>query len=495
MFKLACPSCGAEVVFRSATSAMAVCEYCRSTLLREGDAVRDAGKMAVVLEDYSPIRITTSGMYAGKAFGVVGRIQLRYDDGFWNEWYILFDDGSAGWLSDASGQYAVTLDSGEAEDAPPFGQIVPGGQYAWEGVSYTASDIRTARCTAGEGELPFQVGPGWEARVVDYRQGVRFLTLDFSEGSRPRRYVGKAVGLGDLRCQLLREPAEIARSAGHLKGQAAALACPACGASIDWRPAVAAHLHCPACGTESDASAGTLQVMEARRREALAATTLELGDEARIDEQDWTLIGLMKCRETGAADEWTEYLLYSEGAGFLWLVESSAGWDKVRVLDTWPESVSASAVRYEGAAYTRMQAYGAQVTYAAGAFNWRVQVGDSVTLTDYRGSRGTLSSERSPAELTWSLAQRVPATTVDGWFGKKGRLSAASTVAALAAGDGDLSTAARRAALRPLAWIFTALVLVVNLPIAIFGGAYSFFLILIAVVILWLPVYTDVLED
>lgn len=126
MFKLACPSCGAEVAFRSATSAMAVCEYCRSTLLREGEAVRDAGKMAVVLEDYSPIRITTSGMYAGQAFGVVGRIQLRYEDGFWNEWYILFDDGSAGWLSDASGQYAVTLDTGLADDAPPFGQIVPG---------------------------------------------------------------------------------------------------------------------------------------------------------------------------------------------------------------------------------------------------------------------------------------------------------------------------------------------------------------------------------
>ena len=74
MFKLACPSCGAEVVFRSPTSAMAVCEYCRSTLLRDGEAVRDAGKMSATFEDYSPIRITTAGIYAGRRFGVVGRI-------------------------------------------------------------------------------------------------------------------------------------------------------------------------------------------------------------------------------------------------------------------------------------------------------------------------------------------------------------------------------------------------------------------------------------
>jgi hypothetical protein len=164
VFKLACPSCGAEVAFRSATSAIAVCEYCRSTLLREADAVRDVGKMSAVLEDYSPLRIGVSGIYSGRAFGVVGRIQLRYDAGFWNEWYILFDDGSAGWLSDASGQYAVTLDTGLADDAPPFGQLVPGGQYHHDGVAYIAADLRTARCSGGEGELPFQVGAGWEAR-------------------------------------------------------------------------------------------------------------------------------------------------------------------------------------------------------------------------------------------------------------------------------------------------------------------------------------------
>lgn len=495
MFKLACPGCGAEVVFRSATSAMAVCEYCRSTLLREGDGVRDAGKMAVVLEDYSPIRITTSGMYAGKAFGVVGRIQLRYEDGFWNEWYILFDDGSAGWLSDASGQYAITVDAGQAADAPSFVQTVPGGQYAWDGITYTASDLRSARCTAGEGELPFQVGPGWEARVVDYRQTVRFLTLDYSEEGKPRRYAGKAVSLEDLRCQLLREPDEILRSAGHLKGKAEALACPSCGASIEWRPAVATHLHCPACGAESEASTVTLELMEAGRREAALETTLKLGDEARIDGTAWTLIGLMKCRETGGSDEWVEYLLYSEGQGFLWLVESSAGWDKVKVLNIWPESVSASAVRHEGNAYTRMQAYGAQVVQVAGAFNWRVRAGDAVAITDYRGSSATLSSERSPAELTWSLAQRVPATTIDGWFGRKGKLAAGATVNALAGSDEAGSDGERRQALRPLAWVFTVLILLINVPIAVFGGLYSFFLILIAVAVLWLPVYTGLLEE
>ena len=38
----------------------------------------------------------------------LGRIQLRYSAGMWNEWYLLFDDGSASWLGDSSGMFVVT---------------------------------------------------------------------------------------------------------------------------------------------------------------------------------------------------------------------------------------------------------------------------------------------------------------------------------------------------------------------------------------------------
>lgn len=492
MFKLACPSCGAEVVFRSPTSAMAVCEYCRSTLLRDGEAVRDAGKMSATLEDYSPIRITTSGIYAGRRFGVVGRIQLRYDAGFWNEWYILFDDGGTGWLSDASGQYAVTLDTGLASDAPRFEQIVPGGLYRWDGVSYTASDLRTARCTGGEGELPFRVGAGWEAKVADYRQAHRFLTLDYSEGDTPRRYAGKAVTLADLKCQLLRSPTEIAASAGKLPGKAASLECPACGASISWRPAVAAHLNCPACGTVSDASTGTVEVMQAVRREALVHTTLALGDAAAIDGARYALIGLMRRRTTGSGEIWTEYLLFSETAGFLWLVESASGWDKVKVVDVFPESVSASAVRMDDAAYTRMDSYTAEVTYAAGAFNWQVKVGDKVSVTEYVGSRGTLTSERTPAEISWSLAQRVTAASIGAWFGKPALATAAIAAAAQPAPAATIS----REALYGPAFIASAVLLLLNLPIAMFGrGSGVMGLVVLALVLLWVPLFSDEFGD
>jgi hypothetical protein len=54
---------------------------CQSTLLRDADSVRDIGKMATLLDDYSPLQIASCGIWKGRQFTVVGRIQLAYDAG------------------------------------------------------------------------------------------------------------------------------------------------------------------------------------------------------------------------------------------------------------------------------------------------------------------------------------------------------------------------------------------------------------------------------
>ena len=164
---------------------MAVCAYCNSTLLKDAESVKDLGKMGQVLEDYSRIQIPTSGHIDGGRFTVVGRIQLRYDAGFWNEWYVMFDDASVGWLSDASGQYVFTRAITANPRVPGFAQFHPGKVLIHEGKSFYASDVRSAQCTAGEGELPFKVGAGYEARAVDLRSGKDFMTLIFPRATPP----------------------------------------------------------------------------------------------------------------------------------------------------------------------------------------------------------------------------------------------------------------------------------------------------------------------
>ena len=80
-----CPSCGAPVRFRAAASIVAICEFCRSTLVRQGAALENIGTMTEVIEDASPLQLGTEGRYKGLHFALIGRIQYRYASGSWNE--------------------------------------------------------------------------------------------------------------------------------------------------------------------------------------------------------------------------------------------------------------------------------------------------------------------------------------------------------------------------------------------------------------------------
>ena len=104
-----CPSCGAPVVFKSASSVFAVCDYCQSTLVRHDQALEDIGKMAALVEDRSPLQLGAEGSYKGVHFALIGRIQIKYSQGYWNEWHLLFDDMRTGWLSEAGGEYVVSF--------------------------------------------------------------------------------------------------------------------------------------------------------------------------------------------------------------------------------------------------------------------------------------------------------------------------------------------------------------------------------------------------
>ena len=489
-----CPGCGAEVCFRSSAAVMAVCEYCHSTLLREADQVRDIGKMSAVLEDYTPLQVSTSGTWQGQGFTLVGRIQLRYDAGLWNEWYLLFDDGTDGWLADASGQYMLTrrVLADEAAKAsvskpPRFDQLRPGDHLYYGKSCFEASDVRTARCTGGEGELPFQVGAGWTAQVADFREGDQFLTLDYADGYPPAVYMGQLVKLPQLKAQLLRDTDAISSTADRYRGKAVPLACPNCGSPISWRAGVANFVVCPSCHSEVDCATSTAIVLEKHAEIEALQTSLTPGEVGTIDGKPYTVLGLLQCidDDEDESSTWIEYLLFNEQAGFLWLVEQDAGWDRVQVLDTWPNTTLPTVATLAGVKYQKGFDYRSTVLYAAGTFNWRVQAGDVTRLTEFGPPVRRLTREVSPTEVVWTQSTTVSRAQVALWFKSNKALAAAKTLPEqkrAAPAGGDLAYC------RKVAWGVVIVMWLLNGPMALFGRG-SFVGALLGTLLLWLPIW------
>jgi len=202
---LNCPSCGAAVNFVSAQSLLAVCSYCRASIIRRDLDVEQIGVMGALIDDASPLQLGAEGVWRSTHFAVVGRLQVKWEQGGWNEWYCVFDDGRTGWLGEAAGEYAMSFETPVPEPLPAWASLQPGMPVTLGGVAYEITDVREAEVVGGEGELPFRVGSGWTTRSADLRNDTaRFATLDYSDEA-PRVYLGEAVDVPGLKLRGLRE--------------------------------------------------------------------------------------------------------------------------------------------------------------------------------------------------------------------------------------------------------------------------------------------------
>lgn len=200
-----CPSCGAPVQFRWSSAVQTVCPFCHSILVRVDLDLKKVGQVADLPPDPSPISLWTEGTYRGKTFQVLGRIIYEWEDGGWNEWHLVFSDGSSGWLSDAQLQYAVSFLVNPPPALPASNEVSRGRQYTFNNVTYEVATRTRASYKGIEGELPFPFYGKSDMLFADLRTaGREFGTLDYSDPV-PVLYLGEWVEFEDLQLKHLRQ--------------------------------------------------------------------------------------------------------------------------------------------------------------------------------------------------------------------------------------------------------------------------------------------------
>lgn len=205
-----CPSCGAEITFRSSIAVYAVCAYCRSLVLRKDAALSDLGKVALPPADMSPFQIGTGGEVDGSAFTLVGRAKYRWQDGTWNEWYCQFADQRTGWLAEAQGSLMLSFapapgtENADRITATHVRALKRGDDIKLGDATFVVNDIKHCHCLSVEGEIPFKLDSEQEIVSVDLvgpRQA--FLNLT-ATGSSREIYLGCYVDFLKMRFTNLR---------------------------------------------------------------------------------------------------------------------------------------------------------------------------------------------------------------------------------------------------------------------------------------------------
>jgi hypothetical protein len=198
-----CPNCGAPVQFRWSSAIQTTCEFCHSILVRTDVDLKKVGEVSDLPADASPIQIGTEGVYQTKGFVVIGRIIYEYEQGSWNEWHLVYNDGTNGWLSDAQLEYDLSWWIKPPEPLPQRA-VQPGSEFHWNGKTYVATTLTKAHYKGVQGELPFEYWDKADVLFTDLRTvDGDFATIDYSEHP-PLLFLGRAVEFDDLHFNNLR---------------------------------------------------------------------------------------------------------------------------------------------------------------------------------------------------------------------------------------------------------------------------------------------------
>lgn len=494
--------------FASAASPVAVCGFCRSTLARDGDALRRIGRVAELFDDHSPLQLGAAGRHGGQAFTLVGRLQMAYGEGRWNEWALLLDDGRRGWLSEDNGRHVLgfdaplpaelaervarsaTLATGPALNALwPLGATVPAGGQRWQVASLTEAVVASA-----EGELPAPPAPG-ALRLLELRNPAgQVATVDL--GPPPPAGAGTGVGTGAGAMLPGALPGADAGKAPHAQPGATW----SVGQAVDLvdlqltglrsgeaeRTVAARSAECPSCGTALNIQLDSTQTIVCHQCRAVVDVSQGVGGDLAFQQQtarpkwppliplgatgrlaldgparDWQVVGFVeRWEEPEDADDeptpWQEYLLYHRGQGFAFLVQAEDGWSWAVPITGVPV-VQGDLATWGGQAYGHRYSYRSRVHFVQGEFYWRVAKDQVCQHTDYGTLSGRLNREASGQELTWSVGQVLPAAMVRQAFGLK------SPLAQALGSDAQPTVAHSGAGAR--SWLVTVLLLILVLVV------------------------------
>lgn len=175
MQNLECQSCGAPITVENQFIRSVTCQFCGASYVIKGSDTLDMTGKTSTLADYpSRLSIGQHGKIKGKGFHVMGRVRYSYDDGFWEEWQINWeDDTPPDWLEEDEGYWTLYRRERVRSAIPSYEQIRVGGTVQVNTYNVFVTEKREGKMMGSEGQfssvMPIQEKFGFFSGTADGR--------------------------------------------------------------------------------------------------------------------------------------------------------------------------------------------------------------------------------------------------------------------------------------------------------------------------------------
>jgi uncharacterized Zn-finger protein len=422
-----CPSCGAPVEFTAGSAQVVVCSYCQTVVAKKGANLEAHGKIGAIVDTDSPLRLGLEGRYAKTPYRLVGHIQKDHGAGPWDEWYLEFDDGRTGWLSESEGAFHIVFDAG-VEEGLTLDDMHPGQRLHLRNRAFVVEERGHGRVVAAAGQLPSDVDPTADSYYADATgpKGM-FATLDFGTRTKdPELFLGQR-----LKLEQLGIPMDQVRPKTR-KVSLQQARCTQCNGALELRaPDKTKRVACPFCGSLLDASHGKLAFLQMLEKPE-HPPIIPLGSKGTLAGVEWICIGFVvrSCTVEGTRYPWEEYLLFNKAQGFTWLMNSNGHWVYLKPIDAGDVSlVPGVAAHYEGRRYKAFQSVTAVTETVLGEFYWEVRAGEMAQAIEYVAPPYSVNEDATDNEVTFTHGEYLLPSVIQEAFKLKEPLPAPHGIA------------------------------------------------------------------
>jgi ribosomal protein S27E len=195
--QFSCPSCGAPLNIESAFTTYLVCNYCGASLYLSDGGIDITGKTAKLAEYPSRFAIGVNGSVKGRAFHILGHIRYTNEDGYWDEWFLQFNDQQVGWIVEDEGDLTLTFKSKLTFPVMPYDSMSIGTYIPFGNDRLFLSEKGEAHVDGVEGEMAINAPPGKTIHYVDGNMASKAIRLILDEHAI-MLYTGEPLEFNDV---------------------------------------------------------------------------------------------------------------------------------------------------------------------------------------------------------------------------------------------------------------------------------------------------------
>lgn len=193
-----CPACGAPMEVENRFSKLVICQYCGQTAAVTSVGLDPTGKVPLLADFPSILSVGATGTLQGNPFRVLGRLRYKYDEGFWDEWFVVVQDTRKLWLQEDEGTFVAFEKETLTAEIPQFSTIKVGSSIQVNDRKVFVVEKNEAVIGGGEGELHFRVVPGERVDYVDGNSSGKMVSIEFTP-DEIHLSVGQAIQVEEIK--------------------------------------------------------------------------------------------------------------------------------------------------------------------------------------------------------------------------------------------------------------------------------------------------------